>query len=128
MPKSILAVFVGLVTIVALSVGTDLLLARIGVNPPFGQRLPAINYTIAVGYRILYGILGCFITALLAPGWPMQHAIGLGVVGLAIGITVGVAMWDAAPAWFTLTITAINVPAAWPAGNCCKFQARVACQ
>ena len=51
-------------------------------------------FLVALAYRIVYGVLGCYIAARLAPDRPMQHAVALGVVGVVLSTAGAVAMWE----------------------------------
>ena len=68
------AVFLGFLTVVVLSLGTDQLLHVLQVYPPWGQPMhdPGLNL-LALSYRIIYTVLGSYITARFAPHSPMRH-------------------------------------------------------
>ena len=95
--RSALALLAGFVVVVALSLGTDAALHATGVFPPMGQRMSDALFLLATVYRSVYGVLGSYVTARLAPDRPMQHAL----VGCALGLvlaTVGtVATWNNGP-------------------------------
>src|SRR5882672_7734870 len=80
--RSASAVLLGFVAVFILSLGTDQVLHILHVYPPWGQTMyePGLNF-LALSYRIVYTILGAYITAKLAPQNPMRHALVLGVVG-----------------------------------------------
>src|SRR5947208_12893157 len=88
-PRSVLrsvgAVFAGIVAIFVLSLGTDQVLHVLKVYPPWTEPMfdPRLNL-LALSYRIVYGVVGGYITARLASRDPMRHANILGVVGLAL--------------------------------------------
>jgi len=69
----------------------------------------------------LYGVAGGYIAARLAPDRSMQHALALGVVGLAVSIVGAVATWNGGPAfgpkWYPLALIAIAIPSAWAGGG-----------
>lgn len=107
------AVVAGLaVNAVAASV-TDGVLQATGMYPGFGVRMSGALFALALAYRVLYGVLGSYVTARLAPDRPVQHALALGAVGVAIGSVGAVVMWDAGPAWYSLGVIACTFPAAW---------------
>jgi CHASE2 domain-containing sensor protein len=66
----------------------------------------------ALAYRAVYGVLGSYVTARLAPDRPTLHAMTLGVVGVVIGSVGAVVMWDAGPAWYSLGVIAVTLPCA----------------
>jgi hypothetical protein len=71
--------------VAAVSLGTDEVFHILKVYPPWGEpmRAPGAN-ALALAYRIIYSVLGGYITAKLAPQNPVKHAVILGSIGLAI--------------------------------------------
>src|SRR2546425_413269 len=76
------AVLAGLLAIFVLSTATDVALHATGVYPPWSERMSDALFLLALAYRIVYGVAGCYIAARLAPDRPMQHALALGAVGV----------------------------------------------
>ena len=111
------AVLAGLLAIFILSTATDVALHATGVFPPWSERMSDALFLLALAYRIVYGIAGCYVTARLAPDRPMQHALALGAVGVVFSTAGAVAMWDAGPAWYSLGVIAIAMPCAWAGGK-----------
>ena len=64
-----------------LSLGTDLALRAAGVFPPLGQEMSDALFVLATVYRTLYGVVGSYVTARLAPDRPMGHALVGGLIG-----------------------------------------------
>ena len=126
--RSIGAVLAGLLAIIILSSATDMALHASGIFPPFGQPMADGLFLLATAYRIVYGVAGSYLAARLAPDRPMQHALTLGVVGLAISIAGAVATWNAGPAfgpkWYPLALIAIALPCAWAGGRLREMQVR----
>ena len=122
------AVLAGLLAIIILSSATDMALHATGVFPPSGQPMADALFLLATAYRIVYGVAGGYLAARLAPDRPMQHALTLGVVGLAISIAGAVATWNAGPAfgpkWYPLALIAIALPCAWAGGRLREMQVR----
>lgn len=119
--RSIGAVLAGLLVIFVLSLGTDVVMHATGIFPPWFQPMAGPLWVFALGYRSLYAVLGCYITARLAPNRPMKHAMILGVIGVVLS-TVGVAStWNAGPAygphWYGLALIASSFPCAWIGGK-----------
>jgi hypothetical protein len=50
---------------------------------------------LALGYRFVFGVVGCWIAARLAPYAPMRHALALGALGVLVSTAGAVAMWKA---------------------------------
>jgi peptidoglycan/LPS O-acetylase OafA/YrhL len=121
--KSIGAVVAGMLAGAVLSVATDVVLHNIGVSPPWGQSLagyePAL--LLATAYRTVFGVLGAYIAARLAPDRPMQHALWLGAIGLVASIVGAVVTWNKGPAfgphWYPLVLIVLALPQTWLGGN-----------
>lgn len=120
--KSIGAVFAGLVAIFVLSSATDFVLEATGVYPPLDEQLKyGFNtpwmISLAIIYRSIYSIAGCYLAASLAPSRPMRHAMILGGVGFAISILGTIIMWDKSPAWYPISLVILALPCAWFGGK-----------
>ena len=119
--RSILAVVAGLVVIFVLSIGTDQVLHAAGIYPPWGQPMSDGLFAIATLYRIVYGVLGCWVAARLAPARPMAHAMALGWIGVVLSLAGLVAAQRQSPAlgplWYSIAIVAISLPCAWLGGR-----------
>src|SRR5688572_29939687 len=79
--RSFGAVLAGLLAVVLLSLGTDAIMHATGIFPPWFQPMSDALFVFALGYRIVFGILGGYIAARLAPAQPMKHALALGFIG-----------------------------------------------
>jgi hypothetical protein len=117
--RSITAVLLGFVAVVLLSLGTDQVLHVLQVYPPWGQPMhdPGLNL-LALSYRIVYTIVGGYITARLAPHSPMRHALALGIVGFAVGAAGAIATipMDLGPSWYPIALVLTALPCAWLGG------------
>jgi len=111
------AVLAGLLAIFAITTVTDIVLHATGIFPPWGQPMSSALFLVALAYRIVYGVLGCYIAARLAPDHPMRHALALGVVGVVLSTAGAVAMWEAGPVWYSLAVIGISIPCAWVGGE-----------
>src|SRR5436190_15195305 len=97
--RSVGAVAAGFVVTALLSVGTDAVMHATGVFPPWGDEMSGGLFAWATIYRVVYTVLGGYVTAALAPRQPMSHVVVLGAVGI-LAATVGtVATWNAGPAF-----------------------------
>jgi hypothetical protein len=118
MGRSITAVVVGFVVIAALSFGTDFAV-KAAVPGAFsangGTTDPAILLA-TLAYVGIFATAGCYLTARLAPGRPMAHALVLGLLGLAFNVAGTFAMWDTAPAWYHYVNLALVMVWAWLGG------------
>lgn len=117
MLRSIGAVLAGLVAIFVLTTAVDVALHAAGVFPPWEQRMSDGLFVLALAYRIVFGVVGCYIAARLAPARPMLHAIVLGAVGVVLSTVGAIVMWNAGPAWYSLAVIAIALPCAWAGGQ-----------
>lgn len=119
--KSIGAVFAGVLLIIILSLGTDIVMHATGIYPPWFQPMSTPLWLFATAYRIIYGIAGGYLTARLAPDRPMAHALALGVVGLLLSTAGAAGTWNAGPEygpkWYPIGLVLISIPCAWLGGK-----------
>jgi hypothetical protein len=119
--RSILALLAGFIAVVVLSLGTDLLLHAIGTFPAGDVVMSNPLFVLATVYRTVYGLVGSYITARLAPNRPMQHALVGGALGLVAGTVGAVATWNHVPSlgphWYPLALIATAMPTAWAGGK-----------
>jgi hypothetical protein len=118
--RSVGAVFAGLLLIVVLSLGTDVLLHATGVFPGWGKPMPDSLFLLATVYRIIFSVAGCYLAARLAPRWPMKHALWLGVIGILISTAGAAATWNRGPEfgphWYPVALIVVSLPCAWLGG------------
>jgi hypothetical protein len=113
------AVAAGFVAVVVLSLGTDQVLHWLRVYPPWGQPMAGSLFLLATAYRIVYSVLGGYITARLAPHAPLGHALILGLIGLvpgAGGVMVAIAKPELGPLWYPVALAVTGLPCAWLGG------------
>ena len=119
--RSIVAVLAGIVVGVASSLGTDVVLHAIHVFPPWGETSGNGPLALATAYRAIYGVLGSYVTARLAPNRPMGHALVLGWLGLVVSAIGAIATWNLGPAfephWYPVALIVIALPCAWLGGR-----------
>ena len=118
--RSVGAVIGGIVVGVVLTLITDAVLHAMGVFPRLGQPVNDGPLLLATAYRIVFGVLGCYVAARLAPDRPMRHALIAGFIGFLISIAGAVATWDKGPAfgphWYPLALIVTALPCAWVGG------------
>src|SRR2546426_1569766 len=110
------AVLAGFIAVFVLSLGTDQVLHVLKVYPPWGQPMTDRLFLLATAYRIVYTVVGGYITARLAPHAPLRHALILGIVGLvfgAAGVMVAIAKPGLGPLWYPLAIAFTALPGSW---------------
>ena len=116
--RSILAVIAGFITVVILSVVTDMVLEKTSIFPLPGK-MPYITWMLmlALLYRMVYTIAGGYITAIIAPNRPMRHATILGIIGTVaaiIGVIVG---WNLSAHWYPIALVVTALPCTWLGGK-----------
>ena len=132
--RSIAALLGGMLAGIVLTIGTDIVLQASGVFPPWGQSMVGFDgpVLLATIYRTIYGVLGSYIIARLAPDRPMAHALAGGVVGLAVSIVGAAVTWNKGPAfgphWYPLALIVLAMPQAWAGGRLCLMQLRLPAQ
>jgi hypothetical protein len=116
--RSIVAFLASFVTVIVLSLGTDLLMHALGLFPGLGKPiLDSKLLALAFGYRLLYGVLGGYVIARLAPFAPLGHAVASGVVGMVLSTIGAVTMWGLGPNWYPVALAATALPCAWLGGT-----------
>jgi len=116
--KSIGAVLAGVITIVALSVGTDFVLEKFGIFPAPDQGLfiPWM-LMLALVYRSIYAVAGGYVTAMLAPSRPMRLAVILGLIGIVASTVGAVVAWDLSAQWYPIALIITALPCTWLGGR-----------
>ncbi len=75
---------------------------------------------LATAYRIVFGVLGGYVAARLAPDRPVRHAVILGFVGVVLSLAGAAATWNQGPGfgpkWYPLSLVAIALPSTWAGG------------
>lgn len=118
--RSIAAVAGGFVSVAVLSLATDQILHVLNVYPPWGEPMwnPRLNL-LALSYRIVYTILGGYITARLAPHSPMRHVWVVAILGLVTstaGAIAAITMADLGPDWYPIALAVTAIPCVWLGG------------
>ena len=113
--QSVWAIFAGFLFVVILSVATDALFHKLGVFPPLGEYTSDKPLLLATVYRAIFGIIGSYITARLAPHSPMRHALIGGCIGIVLGTVGAVATWNRnlGPHWYSVALIVLALPQSW---------------
>jgi peptidoglycan/LPS O-acetylase OafA/YrhL len=110
------AVIAGLVLVVILDTGIDVLMHATGIYPPWFQPMRTTLWFVAIGYRMIDGTIGGFIAARLAPDRPLAHALALGIIGFLLSSTGAIATWNKGPEfgprWYPLALVVVSLPCA----------------
>jgi hypothetical protein len=113
--KSIGAVIAGLVFIGISHTAMDAILEGAGVLPKGHLNVGAGLIVLVIFYRAVLSLVGCYLTARLAPKNPMMHSLMLGGIGTvlsAVGAIITADM-NIGPAWYAWSLVVIALPIAW---------------
>lgn len=112
------AVLAAIIVVTLLEFGVDELFYALGVLPRGPHGIFHLHL-LEISYRILFAVFGGYLAAWLAPDFRFRHAIAYGTVSLALSTLGAITTWNMnlAPAWFTLTLVVIALPAAWLGGK-----------
>jgi hypothetical protein len=117
--KSIWAIVAGFLVIIVLSLGTDEILHLLGIYPPWNEPMwdPKLN-ALALGYRLIFDILGSYVTAKLAPRAPLKHALIGGFIGLvlSLGGVIAAMKGNMGPLWYPVALALSSPITAWIGG------------
>ncbi len=117
--RSIFAFLAGFISVAVLSLGTDEVLHLLDVYPPWKVplRSPYLNL-LALSYRIVYTVIGGYLTARLAPRAPMRHVFVVGMVGFLFSIAGVVVAFrvDLGPRWYPIALAVTALPSVWLGG------------
>lgn len=118
--RSVLAVLIGIVAGVAVTLATDFVLHAMHVFPAWDQRVPDGLLALATAYRTVYSVGASYLTARLAPYSPMKHALVGGVIGFVVSLAGAIATWNGGPQfqthWYPVALTLLAIPCAWVGG------------
>jgi hypothetical protein len=122
--KSIWAVVAGVLFIIVVTTLVDIALHAAGVYPAWDKPIDDNLALLATSYRIVISIAGAWLTAKLAPGKPMKHALILGGVGVVLGLVGLAATWNAnlGPKWYPIALVVLAIPQCWAGGKIYEVQ------
>jgi len=117
--RSVWAVVAGILFVIVVTTLVDVVLHLSGVYPPVGQPLTDALAVLATAYRVVIGVAGAWLTAKLAPGNPMLHALVLGGVGAMLGLVGLLATWNSGlgPRWYAILLAVLAIPQSWAGGR-----------
>jgi hypothetical protein len=113
--RSAWAVAAGALSAIALTTVVDLSLHAAGVFEGMDVPLTHSLAALATSYRIAIGIGGAWLTARLAPGRPMMHALILGAVGALVALIGLIVTWNRnlGPHWYPAALVVLALPQSW---------------
>lgn len=115
--KSIGAVLAGFIFIGITHTSIDAILESAGVLPKGNLFVENWLILIVISYRAVFSIAGCYISAWLAPNYPMRHSLALGILGAILSSIGAITMGHLGPAWYAWTLAAISIPIGWLGGR-----------
>jgi len=117
--KSVGAVCAGILFIVVVTTLVDVVLHVVGIYAPWGQALDQVDSVIALSYRLVIGVMGGWLTALLAPRNPIRHVVILGLIGTAMAALGLIVTWnlDLGPRWYPISLVLTGLPLSWLGGK-----------
>ena len=112
--RSVGAVSAGFVTVLVTHTGMDAILHATAVFPT-DQAMSNELFGLALAYRVVFTVLGGYVTARLAPSKPIKHAFLLGALGL-LGSGAGliatlVSVPRLGPVWYPVLLLLTTLPA-----------------
>jgi peptidoglycan/LPS O-acetylase OafA/YrhL len=115
------AVLAGLILIMILDTGLDVIMHATGIYPPWFKPMATGLWLVALGYRTIDSIAGCYLTARLAPDRPVAHALVLGCLGVVFSTIGVIATWNKGPEfgpkWYPIALVIISLPCALIGGT-----------
>ena len=118
--RSVSAVAAGFLVTAVLSLGTDVVLHTTGVFPPWFQPMSDALFLWATAYRVVFTVIGGYVTARVAPRRPMSHVWILGAIGILAATAGVVATWNAGPElgpkWYPILLVVTALPCVWAGG------------
>ncbi len=126
--KNIGTVIAGFVLTLLLTRGMDILFESMGVFPTVEeQQKNGFNVLwmniVAILYRVVFTILGGYLTAKTSASKPMRNVNILGIVGTIIAIIGNIVvsqipeMANVLPLWFSVVLVLIAYPCVWTGGK-----------
>ena len=78
---------------------------------------PELNL-LALSYRLVYGVVGGYVSARFAPHSPMKHARAVGMIGFVLSCLGALAAFsmEMGPMWYPVLLAISALPCAWLGG------------
>lgn len=112
--RTAFAVVAGFVTTAVLSTATDALMHAVRIFPPQGERMSDTLFVVATLYRVIFTVLGGYVTAALAPGRALIPVVVLGAIGELAATAGTIATWNAGPEfgphWYPIALIVTAMP------------------
>lgn len=116
--KNVWAVLAGIITIVVLSILTDMILESIGIFPSPSEGLFVTwMLVVALLYRTVYAVIGGYVTAKLSPDNPTRHVLILNIIGIIMGTLGVIGGWNLSQHWYPILLVITSAIAVWYGGK-----------
>ena len=118
--RLIISIITGIVFTVLWSIGTDLLMVKLGVFPSLESDAMSYNsslLSIAFIYRSIYGIVGAYIGSVIAREQYMRSVLISGGLGFVVSLMGLVLTWGKSVAWYPIMLTLTAMPFAYIGGK-----------
>ena len=111
MRRLIFSITGGFVVCAMLSIAADHVFHIIGVYPPYGQPMfETALLLLALSYRVVFSVLGGYLTAMWAKDQAKKAVWILGTIGSVLWLIGGIAMWEYGPAWYNIGGALTGIP------------------
>jgi hypothetical protein len=113
--RSIWSLFAGFAFVVFATMASDKFFQMLHVFPPLGEFTSDKPLLLATTYRVVFGVMGSYLTARLAPRSPMLHALIGGAIGMVLATIGAIATWNHnfGPHWYPIALIAFALPQSW---------------
>lgn len=110
-----ISIIIGIVAVVSLTTLIDAAMYGLRIFPTLGNPLSDRQALVALGYRIVIGLLGGYLTARLSTRQPLKHSLILGTVGFVVGGLGALTLGDKAPGpvWYGVAVAVLALPQCW---------------
>jgi hypothetical protein len=113
MKRLIFSILAGFLVSGILASAVDHVFHTTGFYPPYGEpNYDNAQMLLAFSYRVLFGILGAYITTALAREQANKAVLILGIIGSILWLAGAIAMWNYAPAWYNIIGVVTGIPIA----------------
>jgi hypothetical protein len=119
MLRSIIAIVVGVVVLLATALLTDAILLKLfpAIVDAHGRVTSAAVAFLLMSYALAYCVLAGYVAALVARRREVEHALVLGVVLVVLLIYPTIKSWDTTPVWYHVALFALTAPACVAGGR-----------
>lgn len=120
--RSVGAVLAGVLVNIVVVGAVDASLRAAGIYPPMFQPMADHQWALALATRLVFAVVGGFVTARLAPAGPVRHALVLGGIETLLSVPFVLVNWhkpEFGPHWFAISVVIACLPLAAIGGVLC---------